>query len=121
MSGSISLEIQNRLNEEISGLVFADFTIVHRDMHLRHFLFNKTGDSAALIDWEFSNLSERSHDVAKIIYEAILQNLGDVETIVDDVINMYLQSSDLDKGYLYNTVKLFICIVVIEDISATAR
>ncbi len=57
----------------ISEIRVRVFSLVHRDMRLRHMLQWKNDKLPYLIDWEFSNISDHCQDVAKAVYDVTLE------------------------------------------------
>ncbi len=61
-------DIKHWIEKQIRNLKHGEFTIVHRDLRLRHLLFAEN-QKPTLIDWEFSNISEPAQDLAKLVFD----------------------------------------------------
>lgn len=98
------------------------FTIVHRDMRARHLLFPEEKEQRpVLIDWEFSNISEPAQDVAKIIYDAVINGL-ELEDVKKRVIDLYAHLAKVSRDELEEKTNIFLPIIPLErDMSLIGR
>ena len=102
--------MMNQLNHYLCDY----FTLVHRDMRARHLLFPSNGKKPYLIDWEFSNISEPVMDLAKIIYDAVVQQNLCFENMLHRVVSIYAQATGIDAEILLRKVLVFIPLIPLE-------
>lgn len=112
-------KISNNIEKWLLGLIeqveFKNFSVVHRDLRIRHLLFKKNTKLPILVDWEFSNISDPAQDLAKIIYDGIRYKFKK-EKLMKIVIkshqkNFYsISSIDIRRKILF-----FLAIIPLED------
>jgi thiamine kinase-like enzyme len=95
------------------------FTIVHRDLRCRHLLY--TESKPVLIDWEFSNISEPAQDLAKLIYDAVVNYDMDMEETKKNVVDQYSHESKLSADETEHRVSVFLPIIPLEHIKSFAE
>ncbi len=114
---NIDEEQQDWILKEIWKLKTDDFTIVHRDLRNRHLLTNKN-NSDILIDWEFSNVSDPAQDLAKIIFDWVVNHWKEFTTFFDKVISDYSYKRKVSSELMRNRVKVFLNIIPLEHTSS---
>jgi hypothetical protein len=100
--------------KQIEGLKVDYFTIVHRDLRARHLLFSDDSEKPTLIDWEFTNISEPAQDLAKIIYDGVMQNNLDEVMLKNKVIDIYSNVRSISKDEIEQKVMAFLPILPLE-------
>lgn len=108
-------EIKDWIITRIWNLKVPYFTIVHRDLRLRHILLS-WAKKPALIDWEFTNISDPAQDVAKIICDIMESKDSFLVPDMEYVLNSYSYIRWISKDELMNRVIFFIPIILIEQI-----
>lgn len=106
-------EISAWIEKQINELAHDYFTVVHRDLRVRHLLFPKDGPKPVLIDWEFSNISHPAQDIAKIIYDATTRGL-DRKVVHERVLGTYAQLRGLSASELEAQVRTFLPVIPLE-------
>lgn len=101
-----------------------NFAIVHRDLRVRHLLWPNSRLIPFLVDWEYANIGDPAQDVAKIIYEHIMNGTptASVTQVSQSIIEKYcnlvnIQDDDL-KESLKMRVNIFLPIVSLENASS---
>jgi len=89
------------------------FTIVHRDFRLRHMLFNKENVNY-LIDWEFSNISDYGQDLAKLVYDCIVNHKMKEADVEKYIVSRYSDGTNLSKDEILNKINTFLPIIPLE-------
>lgn len=116
----ISPELSEWINKQIKELKVKYFSIVHRDLRCRHLLFSEK-DKPTLIDWEFSNISEPAQDLAKLIYDSVVNHDMARDVIFDKVIDNYSSERNISKEELEKKVLTFLPIIPLEHCSSFVR
>lgn len=111
---NISKDILDKTLQNINSLKVSNFWLVHRDFRLRHFL--NTEWMPFLIDWEFSNISDTTQDLSKIIYDLCINYEQNFEKVLNFVLDNYY--SNISKDELENKIIIFLPIIIFENTSS---
>jgi thiamine kinase-like enzyme len=117
---SISPEVSEWINKQINELKVKYFSIVHRDLRCRHLLFSES-EKPTLIDWEFSNISEPAQDLAKLIYDSVVNHNMHRDVIFDRVIDHYAPERKISKEDLEKKVLAFLPIIPLEHCASFVK
>lgn len=117
---AISPEISEWINMQVKELKVKYFSIVHRDLRCRHLLYSES-EKPALIDWEFSNISEPAQDLAKLIYDSVVNHDMSRDIVFKQVINNYASERKISKEELEKKVLTFLPIIPLEHCSSFVR
>lgn len=109
----ISQEIIDWISKQIYDLRIKYFSIVHRDLRCRHLLFSDA-EKPTLIDWEFSNISEPSQDLAKLIYDGVVNHKMDRKNILDNIVSNYAKERKISEEEVKKNVLTFLPIIPLE-------
>jgi aminoglycoside phosphotransferase (APT) family kinase protein len=90
------------------------FSVVHRDLRARHLLFSGEEKNPALIDWEFTNISDPSQDLAKIVYDATIMGGLNKDEVVQYVASSYGQAVQLSSDEIEERIRIFLPILPLE-------
>lgn len=116
----ISGEVSEWINKQISELKVKYFSIVHRDLRCRHLLLSES-DKPTLIDWEFSNISEPAQDLAKLIYDGVVNHNIPRDLLLGRVISNYAFGKKISKDELEKRVLTFLPIIPLEHCESFVR
>ena len=106
------------VKKNVENLSYWKFGIVHRDLRLRHFLFSEDNNKPFLIDWEFSNISETAQDLAKLIFDWVVNHNQNFRTFFDYILINYSQERRIPIELLRNRILTFLPIIPLEHISS---
>jgi len=109
----ISPDVSEWVNKQVKELKVKYFSVVHRDLRCRHLLFSDS-EKPTLIDWEFSNISEPAQDLAKLIYDSVVNHGMKRDFIFDKVIDRYATERKISKEELEKKVLTFLPIIPLE-------
>jgi thiamine kinase-like enzyme len=117
---SVSPEVSEWINKQIKELKVKYFSIVHRDLRCRHLLFSES-EKPTLIDWEFSNISEPAQDLAKLIYDSVVNHNMPRDIVFDKVIDHYASERKISKDDLEKKVLTFLPIIPLEHCASFVK
>lgn len=100
--------------KRINSLKTDYFTIVHRDLRGRHLLFRKNQRNPVLVDWEFSNISDPSQDLAKLIYDATVDRGLDRNRVMRYVIDTYAHERKISADCVEEKIRTFLPVIPLE-------
>jgi hypothetical protein len=109
----IQPEVSYWIHNQIEALKFKYFSIVHRDLRLRHMLFTE-GEKPTLVDWEFSNISDPAQDLAKLIYDGVVNHRMDREKLTKKVVDNYTSEIKISSEELEKKILAFLPIIPLE-------
>lgn len=109
----IQPEIAYWIYSQIEALKFKYFSIVHRDLRLRHMLFTENA-KPTLIDWEFSNISDPAQDLAKLIYDGVVNHHMDREYLIKKIVENYSSEIKISSEELEKKIISFLPIIPLE-------
>ena len=109
----IAESVTEWIHDQIAELKAKYFSVVHRDLRFRHLLFSEK-DKPALIDWEFSNISEPSQDLAKLIYDSVVNHEMDFDIAKKQVIDQYSYQNKISAEELEKKITTFLPIIPLE-------
>ena len=115
VSGEFNLDkgVSDWMLAKIDKLATRYFSIVHRDLRLRHLLIPEVG-KPTLIDWEYSNISDPAQDLAKLIYDCVVQHGMDKECVLREVVDKYAHNTKASRDELEQRVSTFLPIIPLE-------
>lgn len=116
----VSPEISEWISKQINELKVKYFSIVHRDLRCRHLLFSEA-EKPTLIDWEFSNISEPAQDLAKLIYDGVVNHGMPRDIIFDKIIDNYSSERKTSKEELEKKVLTFLPIIPLEHCASFVK
>lgn len=116
----ISQEVSEWINKQIKELKVKYFSVVHRDLRCRHLLFSES-EKPTLVDWEFSNISEPAQDLAKLIYDGVVNHGMDRDLIFNKVIDHYATEKKISKEELEKKVLTFLPIIPLEHCASFVK
>lgn len=114
---NLDSEVSEWILSKINKLEVKYFSIVHRDLRLRHLLISND-DKPTLIDWEYSNISEPSQDLAKLIYDCVVNHKMNKENTIKEVIDKYSLATKISKDELEQKITTFLPIIPLEHCAA---
>jgi thiamine kinase-like enzyme len=82
-------------------------------LRLRHLLLSNE-NIPYLIDWEFSNISEPSQDLAKLIFDWVVNHWLDFKLFFHKVIDRYSHENNISFELLRKRVLTFLPIIPLE-------
>lgn len=106
-------EVAIWINSQIKDLKSKYFTIVHRDLRLRHLLFSENS-KPTLIDWEYTTVTEPAQDLAKLIYDCVVNAGMDRKLVFKKVIEHYSKEIRMSPEELEKKIRVFLPIVPLE-------
>jgi len=101
------------IENNIQELRYWKFSIVHRDLRHRHLLLSLE-NKPTLIDWEFSNISEPAQDLAKLVFDWVVNHWLDFNTFFNKVIDRYAYQRKISSDLLRSRVLVFLPIIPLE-------
>ena len=101
------------IEKNIQELRYWKFSIVHRDLRHRHLLLSED-NKPTLIDWEFSNISEPAQDLAKLIFDWVVNHWLDFNKFFDQVIDGYAYQRKISPDLLRSRILVFLPIIPLE-------
>lgn len=110
----ISGDVVLWMEKKIESLETKYFSIVHRDLRARHLLFEADSAKPVLIDWEFSDVSDPAQDLAKVIYDAVVDRRLNKDEVLQYVIDSYAQESGMSAREIEERVRVFLPIIPLE-------
>ncbi|MEK7633098.1 MAG: aminoglycoside phosphotransferase family protein [Patescibacteria group bacterium] len=110
----ISGDVVLWMEKKIEALKTKYFSVVHRDLRARHLLFGIDTMKPTLIDWEFSDVSDPAQDLAKVIYDAVVDRRLNRDEVVKYVIDSYAQESGMSAKEIEERVRVFLPIIPLE-------
>lgn len=110
----ISGDVVLWMEKKIASLKTKYFSIVHRDLRARHLLFEAKTVKPILIDWEFSDVSDPAQDLAKIIYDAVVDRRLNKDEVIQYVIDSYAHESGMSAREIEERVRVFLPIIPLE-------
>lgn len=122
VSGEFNLDrgVSDWMLAKIDKLTTKYFSIVHRDLRLRHLLVPETG-KPSLIDWEYSNISDPAQDLAKLIYDCVVQHGMEKERVLREVVDKYAHNIKTSRDELEQRISTFLPIIPLEHCAAFVK
>lgn len=112
----VEKEIEEWMLDKVKKLRTKFFTIVHRDLRFRHLL--TTEEKPVLIDWEYTNISDPAQDLAKLIYDSVVNHNMDMSFSVKKVPETYSYLQKIPLPELENKISTFLPIIPLEHCAA---
>lgn len=100
------------------------FSIVHRDLRVRHLIWPVDRVVPFLVDWEYANISDPAQDVAKIVYEHVMggSNKFHDGRITQKITERYCELRDIrdtnSKKAFKDRVDIFLPVIALENASS---
>lgn len=116
----IAPEVSIWINKQIAELKVKYFSIVHRDLRCRHLLYSES-EKPTLIDWEFSNISEPAQDLAKLIYDGVVNHGMSRDDILKKVVDNYSSEKRISKDELEKKILTFLPIIPLEHCASFVK
>lgn len=113
----LNISIWNWIIWNIRKLKVGKFSIVHRDLRIRHLLLS-WHNKPHLIDWEFSNISEPAQDLAKLIFDLVVNHWQDYSTAFERVLLFYSNKAWISQELLRERILVFLPIIPLEHIAS---
>jgi len=114
-------EVSDWIYDKIKTLRNKYFSIVHRDLRFRHLLFSKDNKKPTLIDWEFSNISHPAQDLAKLVYDTVVNYDLEYEDTVQNIVSNYSYITKQSTDEVENNVRVFLPIMPLEHCASFLR
>lgn len=112
----VEKEIEEWMLDKVKKIRTKFFTIVHRDLRFRHLL--TTEEKPVLIDWEYTNISEPAQDLAKLIYDSVVNHNMDMSFSIKKVPETYSYLQKISLPELENKISTFLPIIPLEHCAA---
>jgi len=117
---NLDRDVSEWILTKINKLTTRYFSIVHRDLRLRHLIIPELG-KPTLIDWEYSNISDPAQDLAKLIYDCVVNHKMDKDTVLREVIDKYAYNTKSSKDELQQRVSTFLPVIPLEHCAAFVK
>jgi thiamine kinase-like enzyme len=72
------------------------------------------GEKPTLVDWEFSNISDPAQDLAKLIYDGVVNHRMDREKLTKKVVDNYTSEIKISSEELEKKILAFLPIIPLE-------
>lgn len=100
------------------------FTVVHRDLRVRHLIWPKNHRVPFLVDWEYANMGDPAQDIAKVIYEHAMGDTDKVpfagisQAVLEKYYNLTGMKDSASREDLKSRVAIFLPVISLENASS---